>query len=390
MENGRTFSFDIPRDEQDALDEDMDSMDAFPNQSSLPHIPPTRGASRNAADAQSFSWDQYELVQPDVRIGSHGSLHRTKSASGFSDVPSTVHSVETDSLYNGVRSRPQTQLIHDADGQVLVPMHTLGKSDEGPVSRGSGEVLDLGIDPEEDSPYPEVRASVSNMDDPSMPVITFRMWFIALLLSSVGGAVNVFLSLRFPSPSLSPVLLHLLAYFFGKFLAFIMPIDEYYLPRWLGGYRFTLNPGAFNIKEHTLIAIMVNITIQQAYSINFLLASELPQFYHAPQPDVFEFIFSLSSQVIGFGLAGFLQPFLVKPAEMIWPQTLLTSTILNTLHAEEEPTDKSMTRMHWFMYSGFGAFVWNFVPNCLIAAISQMCWVCWIAKRTCYRSCRQR
>ena len=35
---------------------------------------------------------------------------------------------------------------------------------------------------EEDSPYPEVRASVSNIDDPDMPAMTVRMWFVGLLL----------------------------------------------------------------------------------------------------------------------------------------------------------------------------------------------------------------
>ena len=35
---------------------------------------------------------------------------------------------------------------------------------------------------EEDSPYPEVRASVSNIDDPEMPCLTIRMWLIGMLL----------------------------------------------------------------------------------------------------------------------------------------------------------------------------------------------------------------
>ncbi|KAI9617251.1 hypothetical protein H4Q26_013117 [Puccinia striiformis f. sp. tritici PST-130] len=33
---------------------------------------------------------------------------------------------------------------------------------------------------EEDSPYPEVRASVSNIDDPEMPCLTFRAWVLGL------------------------------------------------------------------------------------------------------------------------------------------------------------------------------------------------------------------
>ena len=42
---------------------------------------------------------------------------------------------------------------------------------------------------EEDSPFPEVRASVSNIDDPEMPCMTLRMWFIGLLLVMVTGCV---------------------------------------------------------------------------------------------------------------------------------------------------------------------------------------------------------
>ncbi len=42
---------------------------------------------------------------------------------------------------------------------------------------------------EEDSPYPEVRASVSNIDDPDMPALTIRMWIVGLVLSLLGRCV---------------------------------------------------------------------------------------------------------------------------------------------------------------------------------------------------------
>jgi hypothetical protein len=34
----------------------------------------------------------------------------------------------------------------------------------------------------EDSPFAEVRASVSNIDNPEMPAMTIRMWFVGLVL----------------------------------------------------------------------------------------------------------------------------------------------------------------------------------------------------------------
>ena len=40
------------------------------------------------------------------------------------------------------------------------------------------------------SPYAEVRASVSNTDDPSLPVETFRAYFLGLFIGSIFAAVN--------------------------------------------------------------------------------------------------------------------------------------------------------------------------------------------------------
>jgi len=38
---------------------------------------------------------------------------------------------------------------------------------------------------DEDSPFAEVRAAVSNIDDPTIPVNTFRVWFIGCFLISL-------------------------------------------------------------------------------------------------------------------------------------------------------------------------------------------------------------
>lgn len=42
---------------------------------------------------------------------------------------------------------------------------------------------------EDDSPFPEVRASVSNIDDPEMPAMTLRMWLIGLSLCLISSYV---------------------------------------------------------------------------------------------------------------------------------------------------------------------------------------------------------
>lgn len=62
---------------------------------------------------------------------------------------------------------------------------------------------------EDESPYPEVRAAVSNTDDIDMPVDTIRAWTIGLLWALLIPGLNQFLYLRYPSitiGSVSPII----------------------------------------------------------------------------------------------------------------------------------------------------------------------------------------
>lgn len=49
------------------------------------------------------------------------------------------------------------------------------------------------LEEEENSPIPEVAAIVSNKDDPSTPVLTFRFWVMAVLFSIILSFFNQFL-----------------------------------------------------------------------------------------------------------------------------------------------------------------------------------------------------
>src|SRR5216684_7739751 len=82
---------------------------------------------------------------------------------------------------------------------------------------------------EEDSPYPEVRASVSNIDDPDMPTLTIRMWIIGLLLCSLGRYVSssfcVFPVVSYGLPSLfSQLQCHEHVFNFRQPAPFVFPI----------------------------------------------------------------------------------------------------------------------------------------------------------------------
>ncbi|KAG8893254.1 hypothetical protein FRC00_010778, partial [Tulasnella sp. 408] len=149
----------------------------------------------------------------------------------------------------------------------------------------------------DDSPYPEVRACVSNIDDPDTPALTVRMWLIGLTLCSLAGCTNVVLSLRWPTVWIGPTVItyvqaalldhvalrsadvicvRLLAYLVGKAMEHFMPIRVWTVPSWLplfGGQAFSMNPGPFNIKEHGLIFMMSNSSVNTPMGFDMVLTA---------------------------------------------------------------------------------------------------------------------
>ncbi|TIB67791.1 hypothetical protein E3Q24_04023 [Wallemia mellicola] len=238
----------------------------------------------------------------------------------------------------------------------------------------------LELEYEEDSPYPEVRASVSNTDDPDIPTLTLRVWLIGGIFCAIAAAVNTVFNFRLPAPTITPIVIQLITYPAGKFLAYILPMDLYTMPRWLGGKSFTLNPGPFNIKEHTLITIMANVSVSPAYAMNVTVVTEM--FYGHKLGAGFDILLFVSSQCIGFGLAGFCRRFVVWPASLLWPQCLVVCTLLNTLHAEDDENDGSISRFKFFIIAGVSAAIWYFVPGFLFKALSWFSWICWIWPRS--------
>ena len=147
----------------------------------------------------------------------------------------------------------------------------------------------------------------------------------------------------------------------GKFLAFILPITTYRTPRWLGGFEFSLNPGPWNIKEHACVFMMANVAAGSPYAINAVVVAEMD--YGRSLSYWFSVVLVMATQMTGFGIAGLCRRVLVWPASMIWPQNLVTCTVLNTLHAEEDEGRGGISRYRYFMYVILGSFFFFFLPG---------------------------
>ena len=219
---------------------------------------------------------------------------------------------------------------------------------------------------EEDSPFAEVRASVSNYDDPEMPCLTFRSMFLGTLFTVAGAALNTYFQLRYPSPTVTPIVVQILSYPLGVALARLLPARVFRSSKWmirLGmDEEYSFNPGPFNIKEHTVIIIMSNVGIAPSFAVNVPLT--ISKHFNHPTSFGFNILLLLSTQIVGFSFAGLCRRFLVWPAMLIWPQTLVTCTLFNTFHAEDDDgSDGSLTKLRYFLYVCCGAAVWYFVPG---------------------------
>ncbi|OLL24538.1 Sexual differentiation process protein isp4, partial [Neolecta irregularis DAH-3] len=156
----------------------------------------------------------------------------------------------------------------------------------------------------ENSPYPEVRAVVDNTDDPSLPINTFRAWFIGLFFTIIGNGVNQLFSIRLPSIYIDTVVIQLIAFPCGKFFEKVLPTRKFKT----FGYEWSLNPGPFNHKEHILITIMANVSFSPGgiYVTSIFINQRLPMFLNQQWASDrgYQFLLALSTQLMGYGLAG--------------------------------------------------------------------------------------
>jgi OPT family oligopeptide transporter len=176
--------------------------------------------------------------------------------------------------------------------------------------------------------------------------------------------MNVFFNFRYPAPTIVPLVLLLVAYPWGKFMAYTLPITVYRLPaHWplIGGASFSFNPGPWNIKEHVLVFIMGNVAVATPYALNTIVVAH--KFYGVDKGYWFNLILVLATQLTGFGLAGLSRRILVKPASMVWPQNLVACTLLNTLHAEDDEGTGGVSRYKFFLWVFGGAFAFYFLPG---------------------------
>ena len=104
------------------------------------------------------------------------------------------------------------------------------------------------------SPIEEVRLAVSNDDDPTLPVWTFRTWLLGLIAVVLLSFINTFFAYRSEPLVITMISVQVATLPVGHFLARVLPRTKFGFL----GREFSLNPGPFNVKEHVLISMFAN------------------------------------------------------------------------------------------------------------------------------------
>ncbi|KAF7546069.1 hypothetical protein G7Z17_g8684 [Cylindrodendrum hubeiense] len=230
----------------------------------------------------------------------------------------------------------------------------------------------------DNSPCPEVRANVPNVDDPSMPVNTLRMWVIGIFFTIIGTGINQFFSMRYPSVSISSLVAQLVAFPVGRAVAHLLPIMKVRL----FGREIVLNPDHyFNIKEHAVITIMSNLSFGPSWATDIIQAQKATAFYALKTPVGYQFLLALTMQLFGLGLAGLAYRFIVEPPHMIWPSTLANAALFQTLHSKANPVADGwrISRYRFFVFVFVGSFFWYWLPGFLFTGLSTFAFICWAA-----------
>ncbi|EKG19829.1 Tetrapeptide transporter OPT1/isp4 [Macrophomina phaseolina MS6] len=234
------------------------------------------------------------------------------------------------------------------------------------------------------SPYAEVRAVVDNHDDPNTHCSTIRAWVIGICFVVVLAFVNQLFSVRQPTIFLEAPVVQLLSFPIGK-------AAEKYLPD-VGftflGVRHSINPGSFNKKEHMLISIMASVGKTLPSSRYIIFTQFLDRYFGQKYAASFgyQILLALSTDFMGYGLAGLLRKFLVYPSFCLWPKTMVTIALNTSLHDEGNyavvgPFKRlfSVSRFRFFLYAFALMFVWFWFPDYIFAALSLFNWLAWIA-----------
>ncbi|WAQ83476.1 hypothetical protein PtA15_3A847 [Puccinia triticina] len=187
-----------------------------------------------------------------------------------------------------------------------------------PLSSCSGTLAHEELDPSQPSKVSseDELALIPLTDDSEARIVTFRSLLVGFIVAILGASVTQLFLFKPVHMRLQPAFLQITAMLLGRAAALIPG------PAWW-------NPGRFGMKETVFSSLIATSASVGAYAIELLAAQEL--FFDQVTTFGMSFGILLSSQLIGYGWAGLLQPILVYPTHVFYPEILPSVSLFYSL-----------------------------------------------------------
>ncbi|KAJ3768752.1 OPT oligopeptide transporter protein-domain-containing protein [Lentinula raphanica] len=235
-------------------------------------------------------------------------------------------------------------------------------------------------DPADDMLPEIVRGLVDFEDDPTMPVITWRFFFLSGTLTALGAWLTQMGYFRTTYIPYSIYFVQIVALYFGRILASTLPQKQ--IGR--GRFSFDLNPGPFSIKEHVAIVLAANTGATN--NLGDYVLAPLQIFYEQPMNGWVRRWFSASNtRFLGFSFASFARIFVVEnPSTPYVCSSLQQVAVFNAMRKSfEEDAAGAQKQMRVFWWFILGFFLWQFLPEASDYAfpfVSSLAFLCWFSK----------
>ncbi|XP_061352431.1 oligopeptide transporter 6-like [Gastrolobium bilobum] len=233
------------------------------------------------------------------------------------------------------------------------------------------------VNENEECPVKQVELTVPKTDDPTLPILTFRMWVLGVVSCVLLSFVNQFFWYRTQPLSVTSISAQIVVVPIGHFMARTLPTRVFFRDT---RFEFSLNRGPFNIKEHVLITIFANSGAGTVSASHILSAVKL--IYRRKLSFLPALLVMLTSQVLGFGWAGLFRKFLVEPGEMWWPSNMIQVSLFSALHEKDKRPKGGTTRTQFFLLVLISGFAYYVLPGYLFSVLSCFSWLCWLAPKS--------
>ncbi|KAH9871945.1 hypothetical protein J1614_006204 [Plenodomus biglobosus] len=375
-----------------------------------------KGKSRlaNSEYAQSqHSLDSARYVRSEPSLASLGTSRRrirdeSRSSLTLGEEIDGQEESRFEARFNGAGLDPSIAAVPLLDSSPASSSSTRMEDDDDDDNDDDDDVSDseslhdIKGNPLDNSPYAQVRASVAASDNTSLSIDTPRMWSLSILFAMAGSSTNLFFSLRYPSVSLTPIiallLVHPLGLLWDQILKRPHDPEETFVngslqkrtysietpqsrSTWLRSIRLWLAQGRWNEKEHCCVYVSSNVSFGFAFATDVIV--EQVKFYHQDLGIMYQVLLILSTQILGYSLAGLTRRYLVRPSGMIWPSTLVSTAMFTALHKDEnKPADGwTISPRKFFGRIFMGSVAFYFLPGLLFPALSYFSVITWFAPK---------